>query len=341
MKAPLWLRREICLLTLHFADAILFVRHIKIRVMNQMQKGVILVVEDSPASARLLEIKLKDEGYNVVVSANAMDAMDKLYDFSPDLILSDIMMPEMDGFELLQKIRSETMRGDIPFIFISSKNSTEDKLRGFDLGGDDYMTKPLQLDELIARIRVNIKRSERLKKESATDFLTSAFNRRAMENRLAIELQRSQRFGRVFSVGMVDIDHFKAFNDANGHLVGDEVLRAVARKIQAQLRDIDVVARFGGEEFFVIMPETEKKNAYKAMERVRNSIASIRLSGANGADIGVNVSVGIAEFPYDGIDAEALKKAADMAMYHSKSDGRNRVTVYDAALGTSALGKNN
>jgi diguanylate cyclase (GGDEF)-like protein len=304
-----------------------------------MQKGVVLVVENSPATAKLLEIKLKEEGYNVIMSANAMDAMDKLYDFSPDLILSDIMMPEMDGFELLQKIRSETMRGDIPFIFISAKNSTEDKLRGFELGGDDYMTKPFHADELIARIRVNIKRSERLRKESATDFLTSVFNRRAMESRLAIELQRSQRFGRVFTVGMVDIDHFKLFNDANGHLVGDEVLRAVARKIQAQLRDIDVVARFGGEEFFVIMPETEKKNAYKAMERVRSSIASTRLPGANGSDIGVSVSVGVAEFPYDGIDAEALIKAADMAMYQSKADGRDRVTVYDAALGTSLMDK--
>jgi diguanylate cyclase (GGDEF)-like protein len=306
-----------------------------------MQKGVILVVEDSPATAKLLELKLKEEGYNVVMSANAMDAMDKLYDFSPDLILSDIMMPEINGFELLQKIRSETMRGDIPFIFISSKNSTEDKLRGFELGGDDYLTKPFHADELIARIRVNIKRSERLKKESATDFLTSVFNRRAMESRLSIELQRSQRFGRVFTVAMVDIDHFKAFNDANGHLVGDEALRAVARKIQAQLRDIDVVARFGGEEFFIIMPETEKKKALLAMERVRGSIASTRLPGANGNDLSVSVSVGIAEFPYDGIDAEALIKAADMAMYQSKADGRNRVTVYGIAPETPSLGKNN
>lgn len=304
-----------------------------------MQKDVILVVEDSPATAKLLEIKLKEEGFNVVMSANAVEAIDKLYDFSPDLILSDIMMPEMDGFELLQKVRSETMRGDIPFIFISSKNSTEDKLRGFELGGDDYVTKPFQLDELIARIRVSIKRSERLRKESSTDFLTSALNRRALENRLSAELHRSQRFGRVFTVGMVDIDHFKAFNDANGHLVGDEVLRAVSRKIQSQLRDIDVVARFGGEEFLVIMPETEKKNAHMAMERVRNAIASTRMPGASGNDIGVSVSVGIAEFPYDGIDAEALIKAADMAMYQSKADGRNRVTVYDAGRGMSPLGK--
>jgi diguanylate cyclase (GGDEF)-like protein len=306
-----------------------------------MQKGVILVVEDSPATATLLELKLREEGYNVVMSANAVDAMDKLCDFSPDLILSDIMMPEMDGFELLQKIRSETVRGDIPFIFISAKNSTEDKLRGFDLGGDDYITKPFQVDELIARVRVSIKRSERMRRESATDFLTNAFNRRAMENRLAVELQRSQRFGRAFTVAMVDIDHFKKFNDANGHLVGDEALRAVARQIQAQLRDIDVVARFGGEEFFVIMPETNKASAYKAMDRVRNAIVSTRLQGANGADIGVTVSVGVAEFPYDGIDAEALKKAADMAMYQSKSDGRNRVTAYDISLGTASMEKNN
>lgn len=306
-----------------------------------MQKGVILVVEDSPATAKLLELKLTEEGYNVVMSSNAVDAMDKLCHFSPDLVLSDIMMPEMDGFELLQKIRLETVRADIPFIFISAKNSTEDKLRGFDLGGDDYITKPFQVDELIARVRVSIKRSERMRRESATDFLTNAFNRRAMENRLAVELQRSQRFGRVFTVAMLDIDHFKKFNDANGHLVGDEALRAVARQIQAQLRDIDVVARFGGEEFFVIMPETNKANAYKAMDRVRNAIVSTRLPGANGADIGVTVSVGIAEFPYDGIDAEVLKKAADMAMYQSKSDGRNRVTVYDISLGTASMEKSN
>ncbi|MBF0635428.1 MAG: diguanylate cyclase [Nitrospinae bacterium] len=306
-----------------------------------MQKDVVLVVEDSPATAKLLEIKLVEAGFNVVMSANAMDAMDKLYDFSPDLILSDVMMPEMDGFELLQKVRSETMRGDIPFIFISSKNSTEDKLRGFHLGGDDYITKPFQLDELVARIRVNIKRSERLRKESATDFLTSSLNRRAMETRLGIELQRSHRFGRTFTVGMVDIDHFKKLNDTHGHLVGDEVLRTIAGKIQAQLRDIDVVSRFGGEEFFIIMPETEKNNAFQAMERIRTSIASTNSPGADGNHISVSVSIGLAEFPGDGIDAESLIKAADMAMYQSKAAGRNKVTVYEAAPGTSLAEKNN
>lgn len=305
-----------------------------------MQKDVVLVVEDSPATAKVLEIKLLEEGFNVVMSANAMDAMDKLYDFSPDLILSDVMMPEMDGFELLQKVRAETMRGDIPFIFISSKNSTEDKLRGFNLGGDDYITKPFQVDELIARIRVNLKRSERLRKESATDFLTGAFNRRAMETRLAIELQRSHRFGRIFTVGMVDIDLFKKLNDTYGHLVGDEVLRAIAKKIQSQLRDIDVVSRFGGEEFFIIMPETEKKNAFIAAERIRKAIASTKFPGADGNDVAVSVSIGVAEFPGDGIDAGALIKAADMAMYQSKTNGRNRVTLYDAAPGTSSAENN-
>ena len=298
------------------------------------------MVEDSPATSKLLEIKLRDEGFNVVMSANAMDAMDKLHNFSPDLILSDIMMPEVDGFEFLQKIRSETMKGDIPFIFVSAKSAIEDKLRGFNLGGDDYITKPFNVDELIARVRVNIERSERLRKESATDFLTSAMNRRAMENRLSIELHRSQRFGRVFTVAMVDIDHFKTFNDTNGHLMGDEILRAVARKIKDKLRDIDVVSRFGGEEFFVIMPETEKKNALLAMERVRSDIASSKMPGTDGKDIGVSVSAGIAEFPYDGIDAESLIKAADMAMYQSKANGRNKVTAYDGAPGMSSMEKN-
>ena len=304
-----------------------------------MHKGVVLVVEDSPATSKLLQIRLTEEGFNVVMSTNAMDAMDKSYDFSPDVILSDVMMPEMDGFELLQKIRSETMRGDIPFIFLSAKSAIEDKLRGFDLGGDDYITKPFHVDELIARIKINLERSERLRKESATDFLTGALNRRAMENRLALELHRSQRFGRVFTVAMVDIDHFKKFNDTNGHLMGDEALRAVARKIQAKLRDIDVVARFGGEEFFVIMPETDKKNACRAMERVRSAIAATKLPGMDQNEIGVSVSVGIAEFPYDGIDAQSLIRAADMAMYRSKAGGRNMVTVYDAAPGTSSMEK--
>lgn len=304
-----------------------------------MQKGLVLVVEDSPSTSRLLEIKLRQEGFSVVMSANAMDAMDKLHDFSPDLILSDIMMPEMDGFEFLRKIRSTAMSGDIPFIFVSAKSAIEDKLRGFNLGGDDYITKPFNVDELIARIRVNIERSERLRKESATDFLTGAINRRAMENRLSIELHRSQRFGRVFTVAMVDIDHFKTFNDTNGHLMGDEILRAVARKIQARLRDIDVVARFGGEEFFVIMPETNKASAFLAMERVRNDIASSETPGPDGKNIGVSVSVGVAQFPYDGLDAQSLIKAADTAMYQSKANGRNKVTAYDGAPGTSSAEK--
>lgn len=296
-----------------------------------MQKGNILVVEDSPATSKLIEIKLLEEGFNVVTTTNAVEALDKLWDFSPDLIIADVMMPDMDGFDFLKKVRSEMFRSDIPFILLSAKSSVEDKVRGFELGTDDYVTKPFQIKELIARIKTNLDRSERIRKESSTDFLTGMLNRRAMDNRLKVELHRSRRFGRVFSMAMIDIDHFKELNDTNGHLIGDDVLRSVAKTIQSYLRDIDIVARYGGEEFLVIMPETERDNACQAMERIRKEIAERRLFTSEGKTVGTTVSAGVSQFPEDGMEAETLIRAADTAMYQSKSDGRNRVTVYNGS----------
>ncbi|MBI4665551.1 MAG: diguanylate cyclase [Nitrospinae bacterium] len=288
----------------------------------------ILVVEDSAVTLKLIELHLLKEGYSVITAASGLEAVDRMYEHTPDLIISDIMMNDMDGFSLLQKIRAERWWAGIPFIFLSAKSSIEDKLMGFKLGGDDYITKPFQVEELVARIRVNLGKVAKLKRDTSTDYLTGALNRRALENRLAMEIHRSQRFNRVFSVAMLDIDHFKKLNDTCGHLAGDEVLRGVTQAIQEAVRDIDVVARYGGEEFVVIMPETGKDSAFSAMERLKVSISEMVMGQACGQPLKTRVSIGISEFPADGCDAEEIIKSADSALYQSKNAGRDRVTLF-------------
>ncbi|MBI5814102.1 MAG: diguanylate cyclase [Nitrospinae bacterium] len=289
--------------------------------------GKVLIVEDYEAVLHLMERRLQKDGHTIITAQNGVEAIAKMYEFVPDVIIADIKMPDMDGFELCRKIRAESFWKDIPFIFISAKDDLDTKLAAFDVGGDDYLTKPFQLEELAARIRVNMERVNKVRYESETDFLTGALNRRAMDKRLEVETRRSARYGHMFSVAMVDLDHFKKFNDKMGHQAGDVALRHVADRLIKSLRDMDVVARFGGEEFVVILPETKKDGAALAIERIREKLSQDPISLNGKGEASVTMSAGVAGFPDDGKTTVEIINAADTALYNAKANGRNRVVI--------------
>ncbi len=298
----------------------------------------ILVVEDDPIARAILSASLKKDGYQVDVASNGQAAIDKYSeDFFP-VIITDWLMPEMDGIELCRMIRSMNIDRYIYIIFVTSQDSREDVIKGLDAGADDYIIKPIHHSELRARIKsacrildleTKLKNSLAKSHELAIhDPLTGAFNRVYMDQQLRLELIRCERYHRPLSVIMCDLDHFKAVNDTHGHLAGDEVLKSCVESIMSSLRKgIDWVARYGGEEFVVVLPETGQAVIDALAERLRLKIASTPVD-VNGFEINVTASFGAAtlvpSFTESRRTIEQILKVADSCLYQAKDNGRNQ-----------------
>ncbi len=237
-------------------------------------------------------------------------------------------MPKLSGFELCRQIRADKRYSTLPVIFVSCRTSLRDKVTGFDLGADDYIGKPFDVEELLARVKAKMTRYNLTQKESSTDFLTGLLNRRGLEKKLSCEIDRSQRFKKTFSLAMIDIDHFKKVNDTYGHAVGDEVLKYVADGLSDKLRSIDTLSRFGGEEFVIIMPETALDGAIPALERMRKKFATGNFLGDDGISLNVTVSIGLAQYPSHGDTSAKLVESADAALYSAKGSGRNNLQKF-------------
>ena len=248
----------------------------------------------------------------------------------PDLIIVDIIMPDIDGYEFCKWVRSQPRLNMIPVIFVTALTSLEDKLTGLRVGGDDYITKPFEMKELLARIQVIIQRMESFHELSMRDELTNAFNRRYFNERLDEEVYRSGRTGRPFTIVMLDIDFFKQINDSYGHSVGDFALIQFVRFLKKHLRRSDLVARLGGEEFVLLLPDTSSGKAYLLVERLRKLLAGTTVhyneKGVS-ADINFTVSAGLASCPEHGENAKMLLNLADKALYMVKSSGRNATKI--------------
>jgi diguanylate cyclase (GGDEF)-like protein len=302
----------------------------------------ILVVEDNPIARKYLERKLKLAGYCVTSASNgreAVEAFDKK--FFP-IMLTDWMMPEMNGLELCQKIREKPTEGYVFMVLLTARDTTEDIIQGLEAGADDYLTKPVNHAELIARINSgmrilklekNLKEAnEKIKVLSVTDPLTGCFNRGYMTKKLIQELKRARRYKHPLSVIFSDIDYFKKVNDTYGHQAGDLVLKEFAKCIMDNIRmDVDWLTRYGGEEFLIVLPETLSDSALSVAERIREN-ATQRVITWEGKDIKISASFGVVgleerELEMD-ISSEALILKADKALYQSKHDGRNRVTLF-------------
>jgi len=238
-------------------------------------------------------------------------------------------MPEMDGYEFFQEIKENEATKMIPFIFVSAKRETDDKIRGFKTGVDDYLSKPFEIMELAARVEALLGRVDQYKDMSRIDSLTGALNRKAFEENLNRKILKAQREGSSLSLVMADLDHFKKVNDTHGHLAGDFVLRALVRFLDNSLREVDVVARYGGEEFCIIMPDTIKQTAAEILERIRKQLSETTfLYEKENLSLRITCSFGLSDFPVDSATPEGLIKKSDAAMYAAKNAGRNRVVMY-------------
>jgi diguanylate cyclase (GGDEF)-like protein len=295
-----------------------------------MKKQSILIVDDVPTNIRLLVDALRMD-YKVFLAKDGVSALRVAFQELPDLILLDVMMPEMDGFSVCQKLKADERTWNIPVIFITARTRTDDELRGLELGASDYITKPFVLPIVKARVRTHLdlkRKYDLLESLASLDGLTEIANRRQFDDTFDKEWRRGMRSSRSLSLIMMDIDFFKLYNDHYGHTAGDECLRMVAHAVADCLsRAGDFAARYGGEEFVALLPETGIEGAVKMAKAVHAAVNSLRIPHAKSLASGhVTLSLGAAAIvPSPEATPGALVNAADGMLYEAKRAGRNRM----------------
>lgn len=292
---------------------------------------MVLLVDDSQFVHRLLDARLRSESIILASAEDGQKGLEIAQRDQPSLILLDLDMPIMDGFETLRELKEDPRTRDIPVIVLSGMNSSQDKVAAFDLGAIDFVTKPFELTELRARVRSSLRMSELLRmlaQKAHIDGLSGLYNRQYFDDKLKTEFNRTVRHGQALSIAMIDIDHFKSVNDTYGHPAGDSVISGVANLITRESRSIDIACRYGGEEFALIMPETDPDQALQLCERIRQGCE--RLTWSRHPARSITISVGIAG-TCDGesvtITPEGWVESADKNLYHAKQQGRNRVVA--------------
>jgi diguanylate cyclase (GGDEF)-like protein len=283
-----------------------------------------------PTNVKILGEALRPS-YDIVVATNGRKALEIAQTQRPDLILLDIMMPELDGYAVCRLLKEDDRTKNIPVIFITAKDQTDDELRGLEMGAVDYITKPFQVTIVKARVRTQLdlkRKYDLLESMVSLDGLTEIPNRRRFDEVLEQEWRRMQRAGQSLAALMIDIDYFKNYNDAYGHAAGDACLKAVARALSQSLhRPADLMARYGGEEFAAILPETNAAGALALGEKLRLNVENLRIPHEHSSAAAyVTISVGSASaLPAGGGPASALVEAADAMLYKAKQAGRNQV----------------
>jgi two-component system cell cycle response regulator len=295
----------------------------------------IAIVDDDAAIRRLVRLFLTRAGYDTIECTTGAEAREALNSQPWDLVILDRRLPDLDGVVLAHELKSNPEMRIRYIIMLTGEDEQEDKVEGLELGADDYITKPFQYPELLARIRAG-KRIVDLQKEltetnkrlellSITDGLTKLHNHRYFQDELARAFEESQRYQRPLSLAMIDIDFFKKINDTYGHAVGDDVLKYAARLYRTSVRSTDLVARYGGEEFAVMMPETALDDAIAFAEKIRTMVEQSPMETQAG-NVPVTISIGVASVPHTRIhSAKELIIAADKALYRAKRSGRNQV----------------
>jgi diguanylate cyclase (GGDEF)-like protein len=297
---------------------------------DEQKPLTVLVIEDHPDQRDLLAIVLQREGYRVVTAGNGVEAMERLQKENVQIALSDIMMPKMDGFELIKTIRSDTALKGVYLILITARIQEGDRVRGLDLGADDYITKPFSFSELLARVRVGsrvVNYQQNLEYQTQIDPLTGLFNRRAFERKIAEEFERAKRYNHPVSILLLDIDNFKTINDTYGHHGGDTALVKISETLREKTRRSDFPARYGGEEFVLILPETDQESALQVAGKVHEEIRS-QTFGTSIRPFTLTVSVGLSSTSTKHYsDWRQMLQDADQAMYVAKDHGKDRVEV--------------
>jgi len=307
-----------------------------------MAKAKILLVEDDKLQAKVAKDYLETSGYEVVWVENGKSAIKTAKTQKVDLILLDLVLPDLNGNEVARWLKLNEDTRSIPIIILTVKSSTKEKVTSLEAGADDYLPKPYNEIELNARIYACL-RTKALQDElreknrqleevllqvenlAITDPLTELFNRRQFESTIEKEFSRTKRYNSLTSCLMIDIDHFKNINDEYGHHAGDKVLKEIAKLIKSCVRETDTVARWGGEEFIILLPETKKEDALQVASKILKVVSDCKFSDIPRQ---ITVSIGIASIPEPSIDtAGKLIHASDSALYEAKAHGRNRIEV--------------
>ena len=302
-------------------------------------KPTILIVDDVPMNIKILGDVLKLD-YSVRFATNGLKSLEIATSGSPpDLILLDIMMPGMDGYEVCQRLKADKETQNIPIIFITAMSQEEDETRGLELGAVDYITKPFSLPIVKVRVKTHLelkRHRDMLENLSMMDGLTGIPNRRRFDECFEMEWKRAERDASFLSLIMVDIDFFKAYNDCYGHQTGDDCLKEVASTLAGSVkRAADCIARYGGEEFASILPGTDIQGAIQVGEVMRKNIEALAIPHCESSiSEHITVSLGSASIiPTRDKSALVLLEAADRGLYKAKEEGRNRIKSFDLNIG--------
>jgi diguanylate cyclase (GGDEF)-like protein len=302
---------------------------------SQQGKFTIVIVDDDAAIRRLVKFYLHRAGYAIFECTTGAEARQVLAEEQWDLAVLDRRLPDLDGVVLAHELKSKRDLRTRYVIMLTGEDDQDAKVEGLELGADDYITKPFQHAELLARIRAGkrivdlqkelVEANKRLELLSITDGLTRLYNHRHFQDELARAFEESARYQRPLSLAIIDIDFFKKVNDSYGHAVGDEVLKAVSKLYRESVRSTDLVARYGGEEFAVMMPETDLDDAIAFAEKIRTMIESATIDTQAGP-LKCTVSIGVASVPFTRTkSSKDLIVQADKALYRAKRAGRNQV----------------
>jgi diguanylate cyclase (GGDEF)-like protein len=294
--------------------------------ISQYEPYKVLIIDDSRAQATHTERVLNSAGIITRTLIEPIQAMSHLADFQPDLIILDMYMPECNGAELAQVIRHNDRYVSVPIIYLSAEDDLDKQLDAMSEGGDDFLTKPIKPRHLIATVRNRAARARSLKARMVRDSLTGLYNHTHSLQLLEDARLRAERDGLPLSFAMIDIDFFKKVNDTYGHPMGDRVIKSLALFLKQRLRKSDHIGRYGGEEFAVVMPDTDAESAKRVLDDIRQRFAEIQFS-AQPHDLSCTFSCGIAQLsPH--LDGKLLSQQADQALYVAKNGGRNRIDIY-------------
>ncbi|MBI5583563.1 MAG: diguanylate cyclase, partial [Deltaproteobacteria bacterium] len=306
----------------------------------QEAKPVILLVEDDEKDAFLLRSHLEGGAYRIEWERDGAAALERIHREKIDLLLLDVLLPGPDGFEICRRLKELSPFRDIQVVLITCLQDLESKIQGVELGADDYLMKPVNGRELIARINMLLKkkayldqlnrRCEQAMTSAINDGLTGLFNQAYFKRYLELELKRAHRQQYPLGLILIDIDDFKKFNDSRGHLAGDSLLRELAQVIRKSIRDIDLAARYGGDEFVLVLPYSDQTGALQIARRIQEAMAAHTFL-AEGVAVPERktISLGLAFYPGDASTMEELIRCADQALYRAKAEGKNRLQVFD------------
>jgi two-component system cell cycle response regulator len=299
---------------------------------------LVLIVEDSEADARLVDHILAELPLRLHRVIRGGDALQIVKSGQVDLILLDILLPDMSGFEVCHQVKNSSEGRDIPIVVITCLDDLESKVKCIELRADDFLVKPIVARELQARVKILLERKRQLDKlrshyktamdSAIIDWLTGLYNYGFFRKFLDLEIKKSLRHKYPISLIMADVDNFKIYNDSYGHLAGNIILQELSRVIKDSVREVDLVARYGGDEFAIVLPYSDLQGAYQAAQRIDQTVRSHRFANiTTDREPQMTVSMGLAWYPQDAVHVDGLIHCADQRLFGAKQKGKNQISA--------------